>query len=376
MPYLWMIIFWVLPIAAMGYIGWHLWCLLPISGWWKAAIIALGVGCFFMMFLNFARKFDAAPLWLASACYDISTSSIIVLMYMFMTFLVLDLGRLVRLVPRAWLYDNWTTAGVLVALWVGIFVYGNIHYHNKYRKTLELTTSKPLQHEWKIVMASDLHIGYHNRRAELARWIDLINAEHPDLVLFAGDIIDGSMRPLIEERMAEEFRRIQAPVYACLGNHEGYAGVDDAVQFYHDAGICLLRDSAVTVGDDLRIIGRHDRMHLKRKSINELVQDTTLHPSPSTLNPQQYTIVLDHQPFHLDHTAAAGVDFQLSGHTHHGQIWPVSWITHAIYECTYGEWRQGNTLIYVTSGLGIWGGKFRIGTCSEYVVATIKQQAN
>ena len=141
------------------------------------------------------------------------------------------------------------------------------------------------------------------------------------------------------------------------------------MQFYHDAGICLLRDSAVTVGGDLRIIGRQDRMSLKRKSINELVQDTTLHS-------QQYTIVLDHQPFHLDRTAAAGADFQLSGHTHHGQVWPVSWITHAIYECTYGEWQQGNTLIYVTSGLGLWGGKFRIGTCSEYVVATLKQQAN
>lgn len=364
MPYLWMIIFWVLPITALGYIGWHLWCLLPLNGWWKAAIIAVGVACFTMMFLSMARKFDNMPLWLASVCYDIGMSSIQIMLYLFMIFFVLDLGRIVRLVPRSWLYDNWYSVGVIAVLITGIFVYGNIHYHNKYRKTLELTTDKPLQHEWKIVMASDLHIGYHNRRAELARWIDLINAEKPDLVLFAGDIIDGSMRPLWEENMAEEFRRIKAPVYACIGNHEYYAGKDDAVQFYKNAGISLLSDSAVTV-DDLCIIGREDRSNIGRKSI------ASLNLPPSTLH-QKYTIVLDHQPYHLDRTAAAGVDFQLSGHTHHGQIWPISWITESIYEVAYGEYHQDKTDFYITSGLGAWGGKFRIGTRSEYVVATIK----
>ena len=65
------------------------------------------------------------------------------------------------------------------------------------------------------------------------------------------------------------------------------------------------------------------------------------------------------------------MDFQLSGHTHHGQIWPVSWITESIYECAFGQHQRGNTNYYVSSGIGLWGGKFRIGTCSEYVVADI-----
>ena len=66
----------------------------------------------------------------------------------------------------------------------------------------------------------DLHLGYHNRRKELSRWVDIINAEHPDLILIGGDIIDISVRPLLEENMAAELRRLKAPVYACLGNHE------------------------------------------------------------------------------------------------------------------------------------------------------------
>ena len=365
MQYLWMFIFWVLPLAAMVYLAWHLWCLLPLGGWWKTLLIAMGIGCFLLLFLNFARKFDMMPLWLASACYNIGTSSLIVMLYMFMMFLLLDLGRLVRLVPRDWLYSSWITTGILAGLLVVIFVYGNLHYHHKYRQELILTTDKPLQKELKLVMLSDMHIGYHNRRADLARWVDMINEEHADMILIAGDIIDGSMRPLLEERMDEEFRRLNAPVYACLGNHEFYAGDANAVQFYKDAGIHLLRDSVALVGG-IAIIGREDRSNIGRESVKDLVE-TQISDSIS-----QFSVLLDHQPFHLDRTAAAGVDFQFSGHTHHGQVWPISWITESIYECAYGEYQIDNTRFYVSSGLGIWGGKFRIGTRSEYVVAIVR----
>ena len=105
------------------------------------------------------------------------------MLYMFMVFLLLDLGRLVRLVPRDWLYSNWITLGTLTALLVVIFVYGNLHYHHKYRQELTLTTDKPLQKELKLVMLSDMHIGYHNRRADLARWVDMLNEEHADMIL-------------------------------------------------------------------------------------------------------------------------------------------------------------------------------------------------
>ena len=85
-----------------------------------------------------------------------------------------------------------------------------------------------------------------------------------------------------------------------------------------------------------------------------------------------YQLLLDHQPYHLERTAKAGIDFQFSGHTHYGQVWPISWIEDAIYECAYGSLTKGNTRFYVSSGIGIWGAKFRIGTQSEYVVLTLK----
>jgi predicted MPP superfamily phosphohydrolase len=226
-----------------------------------------------------------------------------------------------------------------------------------------------------MVMVSDLHIGYHNRRAELARWIDLINAEKPDLILVAGDIIDMSMRPIMEEKMAEEFRRLNAPVYACLGNHEYYSNEPRAEQFYRDANIHLLRDTAVWVGN-LLIIGRDDRTNRRRKSLAQLVKDvsTMSAEAPAHRSQDPFTILLDHQPYELEKSEQVGIDFQFSGHTHHGQVWPISWITNAVYECSFGEHQRGATRYYVSSGLGIWGGKFRIGTRSEYVVATIEHR--
>ncbi|MDY6464188.1 MAG: hypothetical protein SPK80_06245, partial [Bacteroidales bacterium] len=85
-----------------------------------------------------------------------------------------------------------------------------------------------------------------------------------------------------------------------------------------------------------------------------------------------FTILLDHQPYHLEEAEAAGIDFQFSGHTHRGQVWPLSWLTDTMYEKSWGYHRRGNSQYYVSSGLGIWGPKIRIGTRSEYLVLRIE----
>lgn len=197
--------------------------------------------------------------------------------------------------------------------------------------------------------------------------MDIINAEHPDLILIAGDIIDISVRPLLEERAAEEFHRFKASVYACLGNHEYYSGSSAAQQFYNDAGIHLLRDSVARIGG-ISIIGRDDRTNMRRKPLADIMKQAGIDTTTD------FTLLLDHQPYHLEEAETCGVDFQFSGHTHHGQVWPVSWITDAIYEDAFGPLTKGGTKYYVSSGMGIWGGKFRIGTRSEYVVLTIEKQ--
>lgn len=405
MKFMWMIIFFVLPFVGLGYALWHIWQVLPFSDIWRWTIVGICIALFLCMFLVFSGTIEKMPLNLASISYEIGTSSIFVLLYLVMLFLLLDLGRLVHLIPKAWLFSNGYTSIGILAVMLTIFGYGNIHYYNKVREAIDIKTDKTVslsndstkevsskKHPIKIVLMSDLHLGYHNRKAEFRRWVDMINAEHPDLILIGGDIIDISVRPLLEENVAEEFHRLKVPIYACLGNHEYYSGEPKAQQFYKDAGIHLLRDSAVRIGNqsdkngkmgNLVIIGRDDRTNLHRKSIAEIIaqaknsQDVKQDINGSALRndinvKKDFTILLDHQPYHLEEAELNGIDFQFSGHTHHGQAWPISWITDAIYEAAFGPLQKGKTQYYVSSGMGIWGGKFRIGTRSEYVVLTIR----
>ncbi len=361
---MWMMLFLFLPLLGIAYCGWHVWMLVPLSRLWRAVIVGMGIGAFLLMFLNFGRHIDRMPLWLARLCYDVGNSSLFVMLYLVIIFLVLDAGRLLRLVPGSWMVHNFYSTAILTIGVFAIFLVGNVNYRHKVREQLSLSTTKSLSRPLRLVMLSDLHLGYHNPRRELSRWVDMINAEHPDVVLIAGDIVDMSIRPLAEENMAEEFRRLSAPVYACLGNHEYYSGEQRVRQFYQEAGINLLRDSCAFVGD-LLIVGRDDRTNPHRKSLTAILK--SLPPQAA----QHFTIVLDHQPYHLEEAEQQGVDFQLSGHTHRGQLWPISWITDRLYECSFGPWQRGNTRYYVSSGIGIWGGKFRIGTQSEYVVAEV-----
>ena len=372
---LWALVFFLLPVLGCAYVGWHVWRILPLANVWKSVVVVLMAACFALFVLNFVIGLDRVPLPLARVMYDVGNSSLIILLYLFMLFMALDVVALVLHFVRPsggnFLRDSLPGTLCVLGFMVALFTYANIHYYNKVRVPMEIDTKGKVTRPLKLVLMSDLHLGYHNGRQEFAKWVDKINAEQPDLVLIGGDIIDISVRPLIEEGVAEEFRRLKAPIYACLGNHEYYSGEPRAQQFYRDAGIHLLRDSVVTLPDygNLTIIGRDDRTNAGRKSVAELMKECQ-DPQPPILG--GYQLLLDHQPYHLERTAKAGIDFQFSGHTHYGQVWPISWIEDAIYECAYGELTKSNTRFYVSSGIGIWGAKFRIGTQSEYVVLTLK----
>lgn len=346
-------------LALQCYVSWHVWRVLPFSAPVKTVVVLIMLAAMCCMVLQF--KSDGLPLGAATAMYEIGTSWLVIMFYLLMAFLVMDIGRMLHLVPASWLKDNAITTAVLAGIMITTFVAGNIHYHDKQRQEINLTTSKHLERPLKIVMLSDLHAGFHNRRSEVRRWVDMVNAEQADLILIAGDLIDGNVRPLKEQGTAEELKRFNAPVFACLGNHEYITGIDKALDLLGQTGIRILRDD-IAEWNDVTIVGREDRSNFTRKSVKTLLQN---------VNRDNYVIMLDHQPYHLEEAEQCGVDLQLSGHTHQGQVWPLSWVTRSMYECDYGQWKRGNTDYYINSGIGIWGGKFRIGTSSEYVVITV-----
>ena len=102
------------------------------------------------------------------------------------------------------------------------------------------------------------------------------------------------------------------------GNHEYISGIDESVRFLKDTPIQLLRDSVVTLPNGVQIIGRDDRSNRSRHSLPTLLKQA---------DRSKPIILLDNQPYNLAKTDSLGIDLQFSGHTHHGQIWPISWVT-------------------------------------------------
>ncbi|MDR1895345.1 MAG: metallophosphoesterase [Prevotellaceae bacterium] len=253
------------------------------------------------------------------------------------------------------------TFGFVVGLVAIIMVYGIINFNHPSIKTLDIKTSKRLRDVPKIVVASDLHLGYTLGRKKLDDFINLINSQKPEIVLLCGDIFDRSVRPIEQWNMIEELRKIHAPlgVYAVPGNHEYFGDQEKVFDLWKQAGFVVLRDSVAQPTDDIYIVGRDDRTNQRRKSLSQIM---------SNIDHSRLIILLDHQPFHLEEAMEAGVDFQFSGHTHDGQVWPVGLIANRIYEKSYGYFKKGDTQYYITSGLGLWGPHLRIGTNSEIVV--------
>jgi len=170
---------------------------------------------------------------------------------------------------------------------------------------------------------------------------------------------------LINQQMAEELRQIKAPlgVYAISGNHEYYAeNPYSTTEYLKTAGIVTLRDSATLIDNSFYIVGRDDKTNHKRKELSEVV---------NALDKNKPLILLDHQPFHLQDAQKNGIDLQISGHTHNGQFFPGNLFVKRMYELGHGYRKIGKTHYYVSSGLGLWGPQYRIGTQSELVVVNL-----
>ena len=218
----------------------------------------------------------------------------------------------------------------------------------------------------RIVAASDIHLGTIIGARRLRGLIERINALGPDVVLLPGDIVDEDLAPVIRGNLGETLRAIRAPqgVYAVTGNHEFIGGAGPACEYLSAHGITMLRDSVVRLASGLTIVGREDRSGAgfagtKRKTLEALMEGV------DTSSP---VVLMDHQPFGLREATGKGIDLQLSGHTHHGQLWPLNFITKRVYELSWGEKEIAGTRFLVSCGVGTWGPPVRTGNRPEILL--------
>jgi len=264
--------------------------------------------------------------------------------------------------------------GLITVAFVSLVVLaGHINALNTRVREISLTIPRRVNGipEMKILMASDIHLGAligENREERLVR---IINNQKPDLVLLCGDLVDGDIGSVLRKNLGRHLQDIKTPmgVYAIAGNHEYIGGIKRTLPYLESLNINILRDKSIVLPNGVQLVGRDDRDNRRmgdsigRKSLKELMKG---------LDKTFPVIVMNHQPFNLDEAVAEDVSLHLSGHTHHGQLWPFNYMTKAIFELSWGYLKKGNTHFYVSSGFGSWGPPVRLGNTPEVVVFHLK----
>ena len=315
-----------------------------------------------------------------------------VLVYTIMTVGIADGLRLLLKYPlknlnfpgRALLFGNVGTAvvGVVCAVIITtVSIYGMINAGNIQTTKYDISIDKKAGNldSLNVVLIADLHLGYNIDCRHMEKMVEKINAQNPDLVVVAGDIFDNEYEALENpDRLAAILRGIQSKygVYACYGNHDiqekilagftfgGKEKKESSVKmdkFLEKAGITLLRDEYTLIDNSFYLYGRPDyerpgRGIDERKSPQEITADMDL---------SLPVLVIDHEPRELQELADAGVDADLCGHTHDGQLFPGNLTIKLMWENACGYLKKDNMHSIVTSGVGLFGPNMRVGTKSE-----------
>ena len=256
-----------------------------------------------------------------------------------------------------------------------VFTYGIINVGNIVQTEYEISIEKGIRAEgYKIALLSDVHYGKLNNKNDLERLAENLSTQELDIVILCGDIIDEDTTKAQMEEMFLILGTIKSSYgsYFIFGNHdnqpynkEPFFTESELLFTIGQNGITVLKDESVNIGDDILLVGRRDRND-ERMSVEELLIGA---------DSSKYIIVADHEPYDFKMNAEAGVDLQLSGHTHGGQLFPVGTVMDLFHigDMVYGKKQVGNMIAITTSGV-TGSHPLRTQGKSEYVVITVHSQ--
>jgi predicted MPP superfamily phosphohydrolase len=299
--------------------------------------------------------YAVSAIWLGTVCW-LFPASVIGLAVMGVGNLLLPGSPLPFFIGQALLL-----AGLLVS------AYGLVHAEDTQvvHYIAQLPNLPPTWQGKNVVLVADMHFGDVRGSRFSRKLVKLIAAEQPEAVLIAGDFFDGP--PVNFDRMAAPWKGLQAPrgVFFANGNHEEFRESSVYDNALRAVGIIVLNDELRLV-DGLQIVGVNFGT-----SNTEADNAATL--AKIGLDPARPSILVKHAPNALAASAAAGINLQVSGHTHKGQIWPGPWLTNKLFKgFAYGQHALGTLQVITTSGAGTWGPPQRVGTNGEIVVITLQ----
>jgi uncharacterized protein len=290
---------------------------------------------------------------LARMFYGITATWLGILFLLFFTITLFDLIRLL------WAADP-RTVFVIIVVTVGIVsFYALLNAMFFDVKTIKVPMPG-ISEEIKIVQLSDIHLGTIHNSEYLEKLVQETNHLRPEMVLITGDLIDGSA-PLSDENMGS-LNKLNAKTFFSMGNHERYYGMDKVTELLRNTSVIILRNE-VAEYQGIQIIGLDDPN-------DEFGQASGI--SQIKFDNEKPSILMFHRPSGIEEASAAGINLQLSGHTHAGQIFPFNLFTRIAFKHTNGLYRYNNMVIYVSPGTGTWGPPMRLGSRSEITLIKLE----
>ena len=233
----------------------------------------------------------------------------------------------------------------------------------KYLKVRSPKLSFPEGQPFRMVQISDVHLGYGTLPGQLRGVVEKIRSLKPDLLVSSGDLFDTDLQHL--GRYVDRLKSLEPPSgkLAVSGNHEVYAGLEEANDLTRESGFQILRSEAVQVSDNLFVAGVDDPEALG-KTPTEAAEAEAFNSIPE----DAFVVLLKHRP-HISKSNLTAFDLQLSGHTHGGQIFPFIFMTRLQYKARHGLTRLAeSSFLYLSRGTGSWGPQMRVFAPPEITV--------
>jgi len=248
---------------------------------------------------------------------------------------------------------------------VGYGAYGVLRGPRVKRVTVPLAKLSRAAHGYRIAVVSDIHLGPILGRAHSRRIVDAINSTQPDLIAIVGDLVDGTVENL--GPAAEPLARLRARhgSFFVTGNHEYFSGADAWVDHVRELGLRPLRNERVEIAAGFDLAGVDD---VAGESEG---QGPDFGRALGDRDRARAAVLLAHQPIVIHDAVRNGVDLQLSGHTHGGQLWPGNYLAELANPTVAGLERYGDTQLYVSRGAGAWGPPVRVGAPSDITIVEL-----
>ncbi|MBD0839257.1 metallophosphoesterase [Streptomyces sp. TRM68416] len=244
---------------------------------------------------------------------------------------------------------------------VGAGTYGVLNGPGVKRVTVPLAKLPRAAHGYRIAVVSDIHLGPVLGRGFARRVVDTINATQPDLIAVVGDLVDGSVKDLGPAAAPLAGLKARHGTFFVTGNHEYFSGAEQWVQEVRRLGMRPLENA------------RTELPWFDLAGVNDVAgesegQGPDFAKALGDRDPARACVLLAHQPVQIHDAVEHGVDLQLSGHTHGGQLWPGNFLAAAANPTVAGLDHYGDTQLYVTRGAGAWGPPTRVGAPSDITV--------